>query len=80
MDMSTGQDLFRNFIMEGVLPGKEAEAEELLKEGFARQDAGTFDKDYVDEVIPKYSEILHPDRLDSFKLAAEHILSTLSTI
>jgi len=77
MDINSGQELFRNFIMEGVEPGKEADAEELLKDGFARQADGTFNEDYVNEIIPKYAEVLRPDRLDSFKLAAEHIISTL---
>ena len=75
--MNAGQQLFHDFVMQGVEPGREDEAAELLKEGFARQDAGTFDREYVNSVIPKYEAIMQPDRVESFKNAAEHVLSTL---
>jgi len=76
--MNTGQQLFRDFIMQGALPGKESALEDLLTEGFDRQAAGTFDRDYVNEVTPKYTELLRPEHHEGFKNAAEHILSTLA--
>jgi len=75
--MNEGQKMFHDFVMEGVKIGHEDEAAALLKEGFARQDAGTFDKAYVDEVTPKFEAIMQPDRIESFKNAAAHVISTL---
>jgi len=75
--MTDGQQLFHDFVMQGVEPGREEEAAALLKEGFARQDAGTFDQAYVEEVTPKFEAIMQPDRIESFKNAAAHVISTL---
>jgi hypothetical protein len=76
--MTDGQQLFHDFVMQGVEPGHEDEAKALLEEGFARQDAGTFNKEYVDEVSPKFMAIMQPDRVESFKNAAAHVISTMA--
>ena len=64
--------------MESVVPGKEAEAEELLREGFDRFDAGTFDQEYLTEVHPRYKELVQPDRWESFKGAMRHLVQAIN--
>jgi len=75
--MNQGQEMFYNFFMEQVKHGKKDEAKALLEESFARQAAGTFDKEYLEKTMPKYFELLKPEAIEEVKQAMEHFASTL---
>ncbi|MCL2491898.1 MAG: hypothetical protein FWE87_04020 [Coriobacteriia bacterium] len=75
--MNESHQKFYDFAMENIMPGKETEAEELLREGFERYDAGTYDQSYFDEVKPKYLELVQPDRWEGFKTAVSHFMEDL---
>ncbi|WP_242973433.1 hypothetical protein [Clostridium thermosuccinogenes] len=63
--------------MERVKEDKKDEAKALLEESFARQDAGTFDKAYFQEMMPKYFAVIKPDAIEELKQAMEHFASSL---
>jgi hypothetical protein len=75
--MNPGQEMFYKFFMERVKEGKETEAKELLEESFSRQAAGTFDKAYLEETMPKYFALLKPEAIEEVKQAMKHFASTL---
>ncbi|AUS97218.1 hypothetical protein CDQ84_16515 [Clostridium thermosuccinogenes] len=75
--MNPGQKMFYNFFMERVKEDKKDEAKALLEESFARQDAGTFDKAYFQEMMPKYFAVIKPDAIEELKQAMEHFASSL---
>ncbi|AFL99246.1 MULTISPECIES: hypothetical protein [Desulfitobacterium] len=75
--MNQGQELFYNFFMERVKEDKQDEAKALLEKGFAKQAEGTFDQSYLQEVMPKYFELLKPEAVEEFKKAMAHFSSTL---
>lgn len=75
--MNPGQKMFYNFFMERVKEEKKDEAKALLEESFARQDAGTFDKAYFQEMMPKYFAVIKPDAIEELKQAMEHFASSL---
>ncbi|NLK97252.1 hypothetical protein [Defluviitalea saccharophila] len=75
--MNPGQEMFYNFFMERAKDDKKEEAKALLEEGFARQDAGTFDKAYFEETLPKYFELIKPEAIEEVKEAMNHFASRL---
>jgi len=75
--MNQGQEMFYNFFMERVENGKKDEAKALLEEAFARQAAGTFNKEYLQETMPKYFALLKPEAIEEVKQAMEYFASTL---
>jgi hypothetical protein len=75
--MNQGQEIFYNFFIERAKDDKKEEAKKLLEEGFARQDAGTFDKEYLQEIMPQYFAVIKPEALEEFKQAMEHFASRL---
>ena len=75
--MNQGQQMFYNFFIERVKDEKKEEAKTLLEEGFARQAAGTFDKAYFQEIMPKYYELVKPEALEEVKEAMAHFRSNL---
>jgi hypothetical protein len=75
--MNQGQEMFYNFFIERAKDDKKEEAKKLLEEGFARQDAGTFDKEYLQEIMPQYFAVIKPEALEEFKQAMEHFASRL---
>ncbi|NMA68448.1 MAG: hypothetical protein GX958_03405 [Desulfitobacterium sp.] len=75
--MNQGQQMFYNFFIERVKDEKKVEAKTLLEEGFARQAAGTFDKAYFQEIMPKYYELVKPEALEEVKEAMAHFRSNL---
>lgn len=75
--MNQGQEMFYNFFIERAKDDKKEEAKKLLAEGFARQDAGTFDKAYLQEIMPKYFDAIRPEAVEEFKQAMEHFASRL---
>mgnify|MGYP000905728613 CR=1 FL=1 len=48
--MNMPQKMFHDFVMGMVKDERRDDAERLMEEGFARQDAGTFDAAYLDVV------------------------------
>lgn len=75
--MNQGQNQFYNFFIERTQDNKKEEAKTLLEEGFVRQEAGTFDKAYFEEVLPKYFELIKPEAMDEVKEAMNHFSSML---
>ncbi|MGI6084945.1 MAG: hypothetical protein ACOYIF_05805 [Acetivibrionales bacterium] len=75
--MNNGQEMFYNFIIERAKDDKKEEAKALLKESFARQDAGTFDKAYFQEIMPQYFALVKPEAIEELKRAMEHFSSRL---
>jgi hypothetical protein len=76
-DMNPGQKMFYDFFMERTKEDSKEEAERLLKTGFAKQDEGTFDKAYLDEVMPKYFELIKPEAVDELKDAMAQFASRI---
>lgn len=75
--MNPGQEMFYNFFMERARAEKKEEAKAVLEAGFARQDAGTFSKEYLEEVMPKYFELIKPEAIDELKAAMAHFASRM---
>lgn len=75
--MNQGQEMFYNFFMERVKDDKKEEAKSLLEDSFARQDAGTFDRAFFQEIMPKYYAIVKPEALEDVKEAMKHFASRL---
>ncbi len=75
--MNQGQELFFNFFMERVIPGKEDEAKVLLQTGFEKQADGTFDAAYLKEVMPAYFALIKPEFIEELQNAMAHFGSNL---
>ncbi len=75
--MNPGQKQFYDFFIERTKDDKKEEAKALLEDGFARQAAGTFDKAFLEQVMPKYFEIIKPEAVDELKTAMAHFASRL---
>lgn len=65
--MNSGQERFFNFIMERVELEKQDKAKALLSESFAKQDEGTFNKEYMMNFIPRMLELIKPECIDEVK-------------
>jgi hypothetical protein len=75
--MNPGQKMFFDFFIARTKDGKQDEAKQLLEDGFARQAAGTFDKAYLDEVMPKYFGLIKPEAEDELKEAMKSFAARL---
>lgn len=75
--MNPGQQQFYTFLMERVRDDKKDEAHALLEDSFSRQAAGTFDKTYLDEIMPKFYEIVKPEAIEDLKAAMSLFASRL---
>lgn len=75
--MNPGQEMFYHFFIERTKEEKKEEAKALLEAGFAKQAAGTFSKAYLDEVMPKYFELIKPEYTDELKEAMAHFASRI---
>ena len=75
--MNQGQQFFYNFFMERVIEGKEEEAKTVLNNGFQKQEEGTFDAAYLNEVMPKYFDLIKPEFAEDLKQAMAHFGSNL---
>ncbi len=62
--MNQGQEKFYNYILERVEDSKLEAAKELLGESFDRQDKGTFEKEYMEEFIPRMVALLKQDSVE----------------
>lgn len=65
--MNSGQEKFFNFIMERVDLENQDKAKELLSESFAKQNKGTFNKEYMMSFIPRMLKLIKPEFLDEVK-------------
>lgn len=75
--MNPGQEMFYKFFMERTKEDKKEEAKALLQDGFAKQEAGTFDKKYLEEVMPKYFEMIKPEAVEELKEAMNSFASRI---
>lgn len=75
--MNPGQKQFYDFFIERTKDDKKEAAKALLEDSFARQAAGTFDKAYFEEVMPKYFEVIKTEAVDEVKEAMGHFASRL---
>jgi hypothetical protein len=75
--MNQGQEMFYNFFIERAKDDKKEEAKKLLMEGFVRQDAGTFDKEYLQNIMPQYFDLIKPEAVEELKQAMQHFASRL---
>lgn len=62
--MNPGQEKFRNYILERVCDSRMAEAEELLRESFQKQDERTFDLAYLHDFMPRMRALLKPEYVE----------------
>lgn len=65
--MNQGQEKFFNFIMQNVDDENKDKAKELLCESFAKQDNGTFTKEYMTTFIPRMLKLIKPENLEIVK-------------
>lgn len=65
--MNNGQERFFNFIMERVSSENQEKAKELLNESFAKQNDGSFNKEYMMSFIPRMLELIKPEFIDEVK-------------
>lgn len=75
--MNQGQEMFYNFFIERTKDDKKEEAKKLLMEGFARQEEGTFDKEYLQEIMPQYFELIKTEAVEELNQAMQHFASRL---
>lgn len=62
--MNQGQEQFQSYILERIQEGRKDDAKVLLTECFKKQDAGTFTRQDVTQIIPKLIPLLHPDKVE----------------
>lgn len=75
--MNPGQKQFYDFFIERTQEDKKEEAKTLLLDGFARQEAGTFDKAYFEAAVPQYFALIKPEATDELKEAMGHFAARL---
>ena len=75
--MNEGQSKFYGFIMGIVKQDKKNQAEELLKKCFAAQDAGTFNKDFLLEVMPELRSYIEEDGIPKLEQAMQQFSSKM---
>lgn len=73
--MNQGQERFYAFFMERTSEEHKEAAEAILLENFRRQDEGTFDREYMAEVMPKLFAMVRPDAMEELKQAMAHFSS-----
>lgn len=66
-NMKEEQKRFYDFMLERVKVESKEEANALLLESFARQDQGSFTKEYQNEIIPKLMSFLKSDYVEEVK-------------
>lgn len=75
--MNPGQKMFYDFFIERTKEDRKEEAKALLETGFLKQDEGTFTKEYLDEIMPKYFELIKPEATDELKEAMASFASRI---
>lgn len=62
--MNQGQEKFQSYILERVQDERNDDAKALLTECFDKQDAGTFTRQDITQLIPKLIPLLHQDKVE----------------
>lgn len=75
--MNPGQKMFYDFFIERAKDDKKEAAGKLLDDCFAKQDAGTFDRKYFEEIMPKFYDLVKPEATDELKAAMDNFASRL---
>ncbi len=75
--MNDGQKKFYTFFMNMVIPGKENEAKEALELSFTKQNNGTFDKAYLESIMPYYFSLVKPEYHEQLQKAMQHFSTLL---
>lgn len=75
MNMNIGQKMFKEFFMNIVKEECKEEAEQLLAESFEKQANGTFNKEYLIKMTPKYFSLVKEESIDQLKKAMENFAS-----
>lgn len=75
--MNPGQQMFYSFFVERAMDDKKGEAKALLEDCFAKQDAGTFSREYFEEVVPKFYAVVKPEMIDEVRAAMDNFSSRL---
>lgn len=65
--MNDSQKMFYDFYMKLIKPGVEKKAEAILAENFRKQDEGSFDKQYLENVIPVMLELVREEEVEHLK-------------
>ena len=65
--MNEGQQKFMNFIMDNAKEESKLQAHGLLVESFSKQEDGTFNKEYLEEFIPRMLELIKPECVENVK-------------
>ena len=76
--MNQSQQMFHDFLLERVQPGKEAEAEAVLAESIAHQDNGTFTLEYMATVVPRLMALVRPECVAELADAAARMRATMT--
>lgn len=63
--------------MRRVIEGKEAEAQSILQESFEEQAEGTFNFNYLNEIMPKLLSLVKTEKVEEVKEGMNHFASTL---
>ncbi len=75
--MNPGQEMFYNFFMQRTKDDKKDVAKALLEDCFAKQNEGTFDGKYLEEIMPQFFAIVKPEAMEELKGAMSHFASKL---
>ena len=75
--MNHGQEMFYNFFMERVKDDKKEEAKLLLEDSFAKQDAGTFNMEHLQKIMPEFYAIAKPEAMKEIQEAMDNFASRL---
>jgi len=75
--MNEQQQMFHDFALKRVIPGKETELEAIMAESFKKQDEGTFTPEYMSKVVQEIIALIRPEFATEFKQAAAHMRSRM---
>lgn len=70
--MNKNQEMFKNFILTHVKVEKVEEINEILKESFKKQDEGTFNLEYLEDVMKRILDCIKDDSKDIVLNAMNH--------
>lgn len=66
--MNNQQIQFYNFILNSVKDEYQNDAKALLQESFAKQNDGTFNKEYLETFIPKMLNLIKDENINQVKM------------
>lgn len=69
--MKEGQEKFYDFILEHTEEKNKQKEKNLMNESFKKQEHGTFDKDYIMQLIPKIISLIKEDAVEDVKKVME---------